>query len=147
VCQLPACVAQDKGFLRDVGIDAQLSIAPTAWTVRQRVVGKGISPLFRGRCGGRKSKANRLTLISGSGFEEAAIVRARWHDRRAGLGTGGPERRGIKDLAVIALIQRLGWEYANIVRSNPAMGRSSPSWAKGADAAYGRALCHTARIP
>ena len=37
ICQLPAYVAYEKGFLTEVGIEAEISIAPTAWMVPQHM--------------------------------------------------------------------------------------------------------------
>jgi ABC-type nitrate/sulfonate/bicarbonate transport system substrate-binding protein len=92
VCQLPAYLAQAKGFLRDVGIDAELSIAPTAWTVPQRLVDGEVhfAVIPWTRVAADKSKGNRLTLISRSGFEEASC-RRRGSERR---GHQGPHRHG-----------------------------------------------------
>ena len=137
VCQLPAYVAHAKGFLRDVDIDAELSIAPTAWTVPQRLVDGEVhfAVIPWTRVAADKSTGNRLTLISGSGFEEAAMV------VRNGMTVGQvkdvavPNEGGIKDLTAMALVQRLGWQAANIVRMPSGDGAILSFVGEGADAA------------
>jgi ABC-type nitrate/sulfonate/bicarbonate transport system substrate-binding protein len=137
VCQLPAYVAHAKGFLGDVDIDAELSIAPTAWTVPQRLVDGEVhfAVIPWTRVAADKSTGNRLTLISGSGFEEAAMV------VRNGMTVGQvknvavPNEGGIKDLTAMALVQRLGWQAANIVRMPSGDGAILSFVGEGADAA------------
>ena len=118
VCQMPAYVAYAKGYLRDVGIDAELSIAPTAWTVPQRLVDGEVefAVIPWTRVAADKSKANRLTLICGSGFEEAAMVVRNGMTVEEVTDVAVPNEGGIKDLTAMALVQRLGWQNANIVR-------------------------------
>ncbi|MET0166775.1 MAG: ABC transporter substrate-binding protein [Vicinamibacterales bacterium] len=136
VCQLPAYVAHAKGFLRDVDIDAELSIAPTAWTVPQRLVDGevhfAVIPWTRVAA---DNSRNRLTLISGSGFEEAAMVVRNGMTVEQVTAVAVPNEGGIKDLTAMALVQRLGWQEANIVRMPSGDGAILSFVGEGADAA------------
>jgi ABC-type nitrate/sulfonate/bicarbonate transport system substrate-binding protein len=137
VCQLPAYVAHTKGFLRDVDIDAELSIAPTAWTVPQRLVDGEVqfAVIPWTRVAADKSKDNRLTLICGSGFEEAAMVVRNGMTVEEVADVAVPNEGGIKDLTAMALVQRLGWQDANIVRMPSGDGAILSFVGEGADAA------------
>ena len=137
VCQLPAYVAHAKGFLRDVDIDAELSIAPTAWTVPQRLVDGEVhfAVIPWTRVAADKSTGNRLTLISGSGFEEAAMVVRNGMTVEQVKDVAVPNEGGIKDLTAMALVQRLGWQEANIVRMPSGDGAILSFVGEGADAA------------
>ena len=136
VCQLPAYVAHAKGFLRDVDIDAELSIAPTAWTVPQRLVDGevhfAVIPWTRVAA---DNSRNRLTLISGSGFEEAAMVVRNGMTVEQVTAVAVPNEGGIKDLTAMALVQRLGWQEVNIVRMPSGDGAILSFVGEGADAA------------
>lgn len=136
VCQLPAYVAHAKGYLRDVDIDAELSIAPTAWTVPQRLVDGevhfAVIPWTRVAA---DNSSNRLTLISGSGFEEAAMVVRNGMTVEQVTDVAVPNEGGIKDLTAMALVQRLGWQDANIVRMPSGDGAILSFVGEGADAA------------
>jgi NitT/TauT family transport system substrate-binding protein len=137
VCQLPAYVAHAKGFLRDVDIDATLSIAPTAWTVPQRLVDEEVhfAVIPWTRVAADTSKSNRLTLVSGSGFEEAAMVVRNGMTVEQVTDVAVPNEGGIKDLTAMALVQRLGWQDANIVRMPSGDGAILSFVGEGADAA------------
>ena len=137
VCQLPAYVAHAKGFLRDVDIDAELSIAPTAWTVPQRLVDGEVhfAVIPWTRVAADTSKDNRLTLISGSGFEEAAMVVRNGMNVEQVTDVAVPNEGGIKDLTAMALVQRLGWQDAHIVRMPSGDGAILSFVGEGADAA------------
>jgi ABC-type nitrate/sulfonate/bicarbonate transport system substrate-binding protein len=137
VCQLPAYVAQAKGFLRDADIDAELSIAPTAWTVPQRLVDGEVhfAVIPWTRVAADKSKGNRLTLICGSGFEEAAMVVRNGMTVEEVTDVAVPNEGGIKDLTAMALVQRLGWQDANIVRMPSGDGAILSFVGEGANAA------------
>jgi ABC-type nitrate/sulfonate/bicarbonate transport system substrate-binding protein len=137
VCQLPAYVAYAKGYLRDVDIDAELSIAPTAWTVPQRLIDGEVqfAVIPWTRVAADKSKGNRLTLICGSGFEEAAMVVRNGLTVEQVTEVAVPNEGGIKDLTAMALVQRLGWQDANIVRMPSGDGAILSFVGEGADAA------------
>lgn len=137
VCQLPAYVAHAKGFLSDVDIDAELSIAPTAWTVPQRLVDGEVhfAVIPWTRVAADTSKGNRLILISGSGIEEAAMVVRNGVEIEQVDGIAVPNEGGIKDLTAMALVQRLGWQDVDIVRMPSGDGAILSFVGEGADAA------------
>ena len=76
ICQLPAYIAYEYNFLRDVDIDATLSIAPTAWMVPERLLSGDVqfAVIPWTRVAADPSTGNRLTLVAGSGIEEAALA-------------------------------------------------------------------------
>jgi ABC-type nitrate/sulfonate/bicarbonate transport system substrate-binding protein len=137
VCQLPAYVAHTKGFLRDVDIDAELSIAPTAWTVPERLLRGDVqfAVIPWTRVAADTSQGNRLTLVSGSGIEEAAMVVRRGMTPEQIHDVAVPQEGGIKDLTAMALVQRLGWQDANIIRMPSGDGAILAFVGEGADAA------------
>jgi len=137
VCQLPAYVAHAKGFLTDAGIDAELSIAPTAWTVPQRLIDGEVhfAVIPWTRVAADDSKGNRLILISGSGIEEAAMVVRNGVEIEKVIGVAVPNEGGIKDLTAMALIQRLGWQDVDVVRMPSGDGAILSFVGEGADAA------------
>jgi ABC-type nitrate/sulfonate/bicarbonate transport system substrate-binding protein len=137
VCQLPAYVAHAKGFLRDVDIDAELSIAPTAWTVPERLLSGRVqfAVIPWTRVAADDCQHNRLTLVSGSGIEEAAMVVRLGMAIEQVRDVAVPQEGGIKDLTAMALVQRLGWRDANIVRMPSGDGAILSFVGEGADAA------------
>jgi NitT/TauT family transport system substrate-binding protein len=137
VCQLPAYVAHAKGYLRDVGIEAQLSIAPTAWTVPERLLNGQVqfAVIPWTRVAADNSQGNRLTLISGSGIEEAAMVVREGITVAQVNDVAVPTEGGIKDLTAMALIQKLHWQSANILRMPSGDGAILSFVGEGADAA------------
>ena len=137
VCQLPAYVAHSKGFLRDVDIDAELSIAPTAWTVPDRLLTGDVqfAVIPWTRVAADTSPDNRLTLISGSGIEEAAMVVREGMTIEQVHDVAVPTEGGIKDLTAMALIQKLHWQDANIIRMPSGDGAILSFVGEGADAA------------
>jgi NitT/TauT family transport system substrate-binding protein len=137
VCQLPAYVAYDKGYLQDVDINAELSIAPTAWTVPERLLRGGVqfAVIPWTRVAADNSEHNRLTLVSGSGIEEAAMVVRKGMTVEQIDAVAVPNEGGIKDLTAMALIQRLGWQNADIIRMPSGDGAILSFVGEGADAA------------
>jgi ABC-type nitrate/sulfonate/bicarbonate transport system substrate-binding protein len=137
VCQLPAYIAHAKGFLRDVDIDATLSIAPTAWTVPDRLLTGEVqfAVIPWTRVAADTSPRNRLTLISGSGIEEAAMVVREGMTIAQVNDVAVPTEGGIKDLTAMALIQKLNWQNANIIRMPSGDGAILSFVGEGADAA------------
>jgi ABC-type nitrate/sulfonate/bicarbonate transport system substrate-binding protein len=138
VCQLPAYVAMEQGFFAAEGIEAQPSIAPTAWAVPERLhageVDFAVIPWTRVAAEAPRD-GNRLVLVAGSGIEEAALV------LRAGLApedvrrVAVPQEGGIKDLTAMALLRRLGWSGVRLVRQPSGDGAILSFVGEGADAA------------
>lgn len=150
VCQLPAYVAIEAGCFAAQGIAAEPIMAPTAWTVPERLrsgaVDFAVIPWTRVAADVPEG-ARRLVLVAGSGVEEAALV------VRAGLAPAEvrrvavPQEGGIKDLTAMALLRRLGWQDAKLVRQPSGDGAILSFVGEGADAAamvepYGAMLEH-----
>jgi ABC-type nitrate/sulfonate/bicarbonate transport system substrate-binding protein len=137
ICQLPAYVAYEKDYLRDVEIDARLSIAPTAWMVPERMLSGEVqfSVIPWTRVAADTSTGNRLTLICGSGIEEAAMVVRHGKEIDEVRSVAVPQEGGIKDLPAVALIERLGWSEAHLVRTPSGDGAILSFVGEGADAA------------
>jgi NitT/TauT family transport system substrate-binding protein len=138
ICQLPAYVAMERGFFAAQEIEAEPQLAPTAWTVPERLktgeVDFAVIPWTRVAADVPRD-GNRLVLIAGSGIEEAALV------LRAGLSPADvrsvavPNEGGIKDLTAMALLRRLGWNDVRLVRQPSGDGAILSFVGQGADAA------------
>jgi ABC-type nitrate/sulfonate/bicarbonate transport system substrate-binding protein len=76
ICQTPAYVACDAGFLADVGIDARLAITPTAWMVPQQLLSgeSDFAVIPWTRVAAAEAGEAPLKVLCGSGCEEAVIV-------------------------------------------------------------------------
>lgn len=76
ICQTPAYVAYERGFFKEEGVDAVLSIEPTAWMVPHKLMSgeSQFAVIPWTRVAGAEEKDIPLVLICGSGYEEAAIV-------------------------------------------------------------------------
>jgi ABC-type nitrate/sulfonate/bicarbonate transport system substrate-binding protein len=149
VCQLPAYVAHAEGFLREAGVDADLQIASTAWAVPQRMHGGDVefAVIPWTRVATDRSTERRLTLICGSGVEEAAMVLRRGVTTDQVRVVAVPQEGGIKDLTAMALVRRLGWERASVLRMPSGDGAILAIVGEGADAAtmvepYATMLAH-----
>ncbi|HEV7506829.1 MAG TPA: ABC transporter substrate-binding protein [Thermoanaerobaculia bacterium] len=138
VCQLPAYVAMERGFFAAEGIQAESQVAPSAWTVPDRLhageVDFAVIPWTRVAADEPRG-GNRLMLVAGSGVEEAALV------LRTGLApedvrsVAVPHEGGIKDLTAMALLRRLGWKDVRLVRQPSGDGAILSFVGQGADAA------------
>jgi ABC-type nitrate/sulfonate/bicarbonate transport system substrate-binding protein len=138
ICQLPAYVAMERGFFAAQEIEAEPQLAPTAWTVPERLktgeVDFAVIPWTRVAADVPRD-GNRLVLIAGSGIEEAALV------LRVGLSpedvrsVAVPNEGGIKDLTAMALLRRLGWNDVRLVRQPSGDGAILSFVGQGADAA------------
>ena len=137
ICQLPAYIAAERGFLDDEGIDARISIAPTAWTVPERM-GRGeveFAVIPWTRVAADRNTSNRMVLIAGSGIEEAALVVRTGLDEREVRRVAVPQEGGIKDLTAMALLDRMGWSDVEVVRMPSGDGAILAFVGEGADAA------------
>ncbi len=137
VCQTPAYVAYEKGFLADEGLDAQLSIAPTAWMVPEQMLGgqSDFAVIPWTRVAAAEAGEAPLKLLCGSGCEEAVIV------VRKGLAPSEvrtvaiPREGGMKDLTAMGLIDSLGWDRCELRRFPSGDGAIIAFIGEGADAA------------
>jgi ABC-type nitrate/sulfonate/bicarbonate transport system substrate-binding protein len=137
VCQTPAYVAFEKGFFADEGLDAQLSISPTAWMIPEQLL-RGQSDFAVipwTRVAAAESGEAPLKLLCGSGCEEAVVV------VRKGLGLSAvrtvaiPREGGMKDLTAMGLIDSLGWGQCELRRFPSGDGAIIAFVGEGADAA------------
>jgi ABC-type nitrate/sulfonate/bicarbonate transport system substrate-binding protein len=137
VCQTPAYVAHEKRFFADEGIDSTLDIAATAWMVPTKLASgdSQFAVIPWTRVAASDSDGPRLTLLCGSGHEEAAIV------VRSGVEVADvrrvtvPQRGGMKDLTAMGLIEALGWRDVEIRRQPSGDGAIISLFGQGCDAA------------
>src|ERR1041385_6671099 len=111
ICQLPAYLAHSCGFFSEQGLVSKISISPSAWLIPDQLCSGAadfaVIPWTRVAAAGKNEAP--LKVVSGSGFEEAAIV------VRAGLALekvssiAVPREGGIKDLTAMGLLESLGW--------------------------------------
>lgn len=134
---MPAYVAQEKSFFKDEGLNVKLHIEPTAWMVPQKLM-KGDS-LFAvipwTRVAAAEDKERTLVLISGSGFEEAALVIRKGISISEVRRVAIPQRGGMKDLTAMGLIESLGWRDVEFIRLPSGDGAILSLFGQGADAA------------
>ena len=137
ICQLPAYIACEKGFLRDVGVEPAVTISPTAWMVPDRLLAGDMqfAVIPWTRVAADCSEGNQLRLVCGSGVEEAAMVIRRGLRPDQVRSIAVPQEGGIKDLTAMALIQRLGWQDSKLVRMPSGDGAILAFVGEGADAA------------
>ena len=137
ICQMPAYVAYEKGFLKEEGLNASLTIEPTAWMVPHKLnTGKShFAVIPWTRVAAAEQNDIPLVLICGSGFEEAAIVVRKGINLSQIKKIAVPQRGGIKDLTAMGLIDSLGWKDLEIIRLPSGDGAILSLVGKGADAA------------
>ncbi len=118
ICQLPAYVAYGKGFLAEAGIEAEISIAPTAWMVPQNMASGDIqfAVIPWTRVVSSCDAGIQLRVVCGSGIEEAAIVLQPGVEPEQVTKVAVPHEGGMKDLTAMSLVQIMGWQDAELVR-------------------------------
>ncbi len=134
---MPAYVAYEKGFFREEDLDVNLNIAPTAWTVPDKLTNGEIhfAVIPWTRVAAAESNGTPLVLLCGSGLEEAAIVIRKDIKPSDVKSIAVPLRGGIKDLTAMGLIERLGWKDVKIIRQPSGDGAIISFFGEGADAA------------
>ncbi len=137
ICQMPAYVAFEKGFFKDEGIQATLTIEPTAWMVPHKmIVGESqFAVMPWTRVAAAEANDIPLVVICGSGYEEAAIVVRKDLSLEDVRRIVIPQRGGIKDLTAMGLIGSLGWENVELMRQPSGDGAIISLFGRGADAA------------
>ena len=137
VCQTPAYIAYEKGFLAEEGLDAQLSITPTAWMVPEQLLGgqSDFAVLPWTRVAAAESGEAPLKLLCGSGCEEAVIVVRKGLALSAVRSVAIPREGGMKDLTAMGLIESLGWDQCELRRFPSGDGAIIAFVGEGADAA------------
>ncbi len=137
VCQTPAYVAHEQGFYRDSGLDTQLDIAATAWLIPHQFKNGqcdfSIMPWTRVAAGAAAGES--MTVVAGSGIEEAALVVRADLAPEAVRSVSIPREGGIKDLTAMALIEDMGWKDVEILRQPSGDGAIIALFGQGADAA------------
>lgn len=137
ICQMPAYVAYEKGFLKAEAIEAELEVAATASLVPDKLSNGNcqfaVMPWTRVAAGQTEGLA--LLLLAGSGCEEAAIVVRKGIAPAEVKKVAIPLRGGIKDLTAMGLIQSLGWKDVELVRQPSGDGAILALVGQGADAA------------
>lgn len=137
ICQLPAYVAAEHGCCAAEGIDARLSIAATAWAVPEQMARGDVefAVIPWTRVAADRNADNRLVLVAGSGVEEAAlVVRGDLAEDRVRC-VAVPQEGGIKDLTAVALVERMGWSAAEVLRMPSGDAAILALVGEGADAA------------
>jgi len=137
VCQLPAYVAHETGCFARAGLDARLTIAPTAWMVPEQLSTGAIdfAVIPWTRIAAAEPGEVALRALCGSGHEEAVLV------IRKGLAPEDvrtiaiPREGGMKDLTAMGLIESLGWSHCEQRRFPSGDGAIIAFVGEGADAA------------
>lgn len=137
VCQIPAYVAFEKGFLGDEGLDAKLDVAATAWLVPQKLMSgeSQFAVIPWTRVAAAEANDLPLCLLAGSGHEEVAIVLRNGIEPSDVKRVAVPVRGGMKDLTAMGLLESLGWQDAELIRLPSGDGAILAFVGQGVDAA------------
>lgn len=108
---MPAYVAYECGYFRELDLDVGLHIEPTASAVPDKLLAGGcdfaVIPWTRVAVAARQGRP--LVLIAGSGCAEAALVLRNGIAPHAVRRVAVPLRGGMKDLTAMGLFRALGW--------------------------------------
>ncbi len=113
VCQMPAYIAHEKGFFKELGLDISYSINPAAWVLPTKLISGeisfGIIPWTR--TVSARDNGDDMVVIAGSGYEEAATVVRRDSgitrlSELKGKRISLPAEGGMKDLTSQALFKK-----------------------------------------
>lgn len=137
VCQLPGYVAHAKGFFKDSGMDVEVSVAPTAWMIPERLINGEVhfAVMPWTRVVSARVAGEPLVVVCGSGHEEAAIVVRQGIEIDQVRKVAVPQKGGIKDLTAMGLLESMGWNGADLVRMPSGDGAILALVGRGADAA------------
>ncbi|MDI6902684.1 MAG: ABC transporter substrate-binding protein [Methanocellales archaeon] len=113
ICQMPAYIAYERGFFKELGLDVSYSIDPTAWLLPNKLISGEISfgILPWTRTVSARDKGDNLVVIAGSGYEEPATVVRRdakidGLSELKGKRISLPAAGGMKDLTSQALFKK-----------------------------------------
>ena len=136
VCQTPAYVAHVKRFFHEEGIESEINIEPTAWMVPTKLMNgdSQFAVIPWTRVAAAEEKDLPLVVISGSGFEEAAIVVRKGLDVSEVKKVAVPLRGGMKDLTAMGLMESLGWKDVDLIRQPSGDGAIIAFFGEGVDA-------------
>ena len=137
ICQVPAYVAHERKFFLDEGVNSEIKIEPTAWMVPTRLIHGdsqfALIPWTRVAAG--EQNETPMCVLSGSGYEEAAIVVRNGIQTSEVKRVAVPLRGGMKDLTAMGLIESLGWSKAELFRQPSGDGAIISLFGQGVDAA------------
>jgi ABC-type nitrate/sulfonate/bicarbonate transport system substrate-binding protein len=130
-------VAHEKGFFNDEGMDVELSIPATAWQVPQKFEegANRFAVIPWTRVAATEGSDSPLVVVSGSGYEEAAIVVREGMTIEDVQSVTVPQRGGMKDLTAMGLLESLGWKEVEKLRQPSGDGAIISFFGEGADAA------------
>jgi len=137
ICQLPGYIAHAKGFFGEQDLDVNVTVAPTAWMVPERLINGEVqfAVMPWTRVAAARASGEPLVTICGSGHEEAAIVvRADLRNDQVRK-VAVPQRGGIKDLTAMGMLNSLGWDGVELLRMPSGDGAILALVGQGADAA------------
>jgi NitT/TauT family transport system substrate-binding protein len=137
VCQTPAYVAYEKGFLAEAGIEATLYVTPTAWLIPE-ALGSGntdFAVLPWTRVAASEAGEAPMKVLCGSGCEEAVIVVRKGLTPADVRTVAVPREGGMKDLTAMGLIESLGWGSCDLRRFPSGDGAVIAFVGEGCDAA------------
>lgn len=137
ICQIPAYVAHEKGFFQEADLKSELHIEPTAWMVPSKLMSgeSDFAVIPWTRVAAAEEKDIPLVLLSGSGFEEAALVVRKGLTLSDVKKVAVPLRGGMKDLTAMGLIESLGWKDVDLIRLPSGDGAIIALFGEGVDAA------------
>jgi ABC-type nitrate/sulfonate/bicarbonate transport system substrate-binding protein len=137
VCQMPAYVAHAKGYFQDRGVQSVLDVVATAWLVPRKLIDgdSQFAVIPWTRVAAAEANDVPLTLLAGSGCEEAAIVVRRGLQPADVRTVAIPQRGGMKDLTAMGLLESLGWKAVEPIRMPSGDGAILSLVGQGADAA------------
>ena len=111
ICQLPAYVAHTQGIFAEHGLRSEVRITPTAWLIPEQLADgtADFAVLPWTRVAATEEGEAPLTVICGSGLEEAAIVVRTGLEIEDVRSVAVPREGGMKDLTAMGLLDELGW--------------------------------------
>jgi NitT/TauT family transport system substrate-binding protein len=137
ICQMPAYIADARGYFRDAGLDVRLHIEPTASAVPDKLLTDqcdfAVIPWTRVAVAAAHGRG--LALVAGSGCAEAALVIRRGLSPDAVRRVAVPLRGGMKDLTAMGLCRALGWTNIDTISLPSGDGAILALVGEGADAA------------
>jgi len=118
-------------------MDVELSIPATAWQVPQKFEegANRFAVIPWTRVAATEGSDSPLVVVSGSGYEEAAIVVREGMTIEDVQSVTVPQRGGMKDLTAMGLLESLGWKEVEKLRQPSGDGAIISFFGEGADAA------------
>src|SRR5215831_2097039 len=116
VCQLPAYVADRKGFFARQNITCRISISPSAWQVPEQLCSGAadFAVIPWTRVAASEKGEVPLKALCGSGVDEAAIVVRAGMTSEEVRSVAIPREGVMKDLTAMGLLDSLGWNSEKV---------------------------------